>query len=114
VNNKVLTVGGLRAQSGCTTSSSSATKAYLCDTYMPTPVAEDLSYGFAAMSNTTQCCKCFKLLWTNGYAAGKSMIVQTINAGSDLNEGDMAILTPGGGIGKSNEAGCKAQYGTTW
>jgi hypothetical protein len=53
-------------------------------------------------------------LFLSGYAAGKSMIVQSINTGEDLPSNDMAILTPGGGIGNSSATGCTKQYGNTW
>lgn len=96
--------------SGC----SSNGRGFLCDSYAPIPVSADLSYGFAAVNSTDSCCKCYKLLWTSGYAAGKSMIVQAINAGDDLKAGEMAILTPGGGIGNSSATGCQRQYGATW
>jgi len=56
--------------------------AYLCDTYAPIPVSDNLSYGFAIMRNKTQCCKCFELQWRSGSAAaGKKMQVQILNIG---------------------------------
>ena len=93
---------------------------HLCDFFQPIPVAEDLSYGFAVAPGNN-CCKCYDLLWTNGYAAGKRMILQVINwmpdaAANTTNPGrtgDFAILTPGGGSGP-NPTGCTRQYGATW
>lgn len=56
--------------------------AYLCDTYAPVAVSENLSYGFAIMRNKTNCCKCYELQWRSGTpAAGKKMQVQIINIG---------------------------------
>ena len=102
---------GLNTQSGC-----QAGNGYLCDLYAPTPVTDELSYGFATMNGANNCCKCFQLTWRNGAAAGKQMIVQAINGfdlTGDLKSSDMVILSPGGGHGP-NEAGCKKQYGRTW
>jgi hypothetical protein len=96
--------------SGC----SSNGRGFLCDSYSPIPVSADLSYGFVAVNSTDSCCKCYSLLFLSGYAAGKKMIVQAVNAGDDLADNDMAILTPGGGIGESSPTGCTRQYGSTW
>lgn len=102
---------GLNTQSGCASGNG-----YLCDLYSPTPVTEELSYGFAILNGAHNCCKCFQLTWRNGAAAGKQMIVQSINGfdlTGDLKSNDIVILSPGGGHGP-NEAGCKKQYGRTW
>ena len=112
-NKPIATNTGLTAASGCD-AKATGTKSFLCDSFSPVPVSDDLSYGFVATANSANCCRCYKLLFTSGYAAGKSMIVQAVNSGSDLGKNDMAILTPGGGIGNSSDTGCKAQYGTTW
>ncbi len=98
-------------KSGC-----SGGAGFLCDSYSPTPVADDLSYGFAVKGSSGDCCKCFEMTWTSGNATGKRMVVQAINvAGTsgDVGADDIVVLTPGGGVGP-NDAGCRAQYGTTW
>lgn len=109
INNNPL-ANGLNAQSGC-----NAGTGYLCDTYVPTPVSDALSYGFAVMGSGS-CCKCFQVTWWDGNARGKQMIVQAVNqfdVTGDLKKDDIVILTPGGGNGP-NEAGCRNQYGRNW
>ncbi|KAA1473326.1 glycoside hydrolase [Dentipellis sp. KUC8613] len=84
--------------------------AFSCSTYQPIIVSDTLSYGFAGHGNTAtdSCCKCYQFTWTSGAGAGKSMIVQAINAGG-ITETDFDIYTPGGGVGDYNA--CTAQYG---
>ncbi|CAI4218029.1 unnamed protein product [Parascedosporium putredinis] len=84
-----------RIASGCDNGA-----AYMCDSYLPIPVSEDFSYGFAVAPGYN-CCKCYELFWLNGYAAGKRMVVQVVNWMPDEEEGtdagrpgDFAILTP--------------------
>ncbi len=75
-----------------------------------------MSYGFAIMAGVAHCCKCYKLTWTSGAAAGKQMVVQAINAATgtgSVTANDMVILTPGGGVGPHSK-GCEKQYGATW
>ncbi|KAL1898253.1 hypothetical protein Sste5346_003660 [Sporothrix stenoceras] len=111
INNNILGNGPL-AKSGC----DSGGTGYLCDSYAPVPVSNNLSYGFAVMMASNDCCKCYQLTWTSGQAAGKQMIVQAINIGSpsgNVGSNDIVILTPGGGVGP-NSAGCRNQYGTSW
>ena len=89
---------------------------YLCSSYVPVPVEENQSYGFAILTRNDACCKCYELRWTSGAARGKSMVVQAINVaptGGDVKADDVIVLTPGGGVGTSG-GGCKAQYGRTW
>ncbi|KAM7203935.1 glycoside hydrolase [Rhypophila sp. PSN 637] len=111
INNNPL-ANGLSATTGC-----SSGIGYLCDTYVPVPVSDTLSYGFATVGPTASCCKCYQLTWTSGAAKGKQMVVQVINSfGSGTNDvkgNDMVILAPGGGAGP-NEAGCRSQYGRNW
>ncbi len=77
-------------------------------------MTNDLSYGFAVTNGAENCCKCFELLWTDGYGAGKRMQVQAINEGGSTDNGrDFIILTPGGGVGP-NAGGCNSQYGDGW
>ena len=69
------------AQNACFASSGDLS--FSCDKYQPIIVNSTLSYGFAGHGNTATatCCKCYQFTWTSGAAAGKSMIVQAINAG---------------------------------
>jgi hypothetical protein len=71
-------------------------------------ISNTLSYGLAGNWETSNCCKCFQFTWTSGAGAGKSMVVQVINAGG-VNTGDFDIYTPGGGVGDFNA--CSSQYG---
>ena len=111
INNELLSDGST-ATSGCDENG----KAYLCDDYSPKPVSENLSYGFAVLYDNESCCKCYRLTWTDGKAAGKSMIVQSINIFSEtdkisVSRDDIVILTPGGGVWGSG-SGCMSQYGS--
>ena len=74
--------------------------AYSCSTFQPIIVNSTLSYGFAGHGNTATetCCKCYQFTWTSGAGAGKSMIVQAVNAGG-ITDVDFDIYTPGGGVG---------------
>ncbi|OJT07236.1 Tubulin beta chain [Trametes pubescens] len=69
------------AQNACF--ASSGTLSFSCDKYQPIIVNSTFSYGFAGHGNTatSTCCKCYEFTWTSGAGAGKSMIVQAINAG---------------------------------
>ncbi|KAF5387026.1 hypothetical protein D9615_002061 [Tricholomella constricta] len=95
------------AQNACFTQGG---QAFSCSSYQPIIISNTLSYGFAGHGNTATatCCKCYQFMWTSGAAAGKSMIVQAINAGG-ITDTDFDIYTPGGGVGDYN--GCTAQYG---
>ena len=77
----VLAPAAAGAQNACFASSGAL--AFSCDKYQPMIVNATLSYGFAGHGNTATatCCQCFQFTWTSGAAAGKSMIVQAINAG---------------------------------
>ncbi|KAM7206399.1 glycoside hydrolase [Naviculisporaceae sp. PSN 640] len=112
INNNPLR-DGLSATTGCSTGG----VGYLCDTYSPIPVSDNLSYGFAIAGPTSSCCKCYQLTWTSGNARGKQMVVQAINSfgtpTGDLKANDLIILSPGGGSGP-NDAGCRNQYGRIW
>lgn len=95
----------------------------MCHSYVPWAVSDQLSYGFAAVAATGDICgKCYQLQFAgrsfNGGAdpgsaalAGKSMIVQAINIGGDVNSGQFDILTPGGGVGRFNA--CSSQWGVS-
>ncbi|OAA65697.1 Barwin-like endoglucanase [Niveomyces insectorum RCEF 264] len=109
---------GLFATTGCSAGGTS----YLCDSFQPVPVQDDLSYGFAIQISDNQrednpnCCKCYKVDWLSGNAAGKSMIVQIVTpggAGNNITKDDLIILTPGGGLGYFTQ-GCSRQYGNSY
>lgn len=50
-----------------------------------------------------------RLTFTSTSIAGKKMIVQATNTGSDVSEGQFDLVIPGGGVGIFNA--CTAQYG---
>jgi hypothetical protein len=63
-------------QSGCTTGS-----AFTCSNQQPIIINDTLAYGFAAVAISGQaesdwCCSCYKLRFTSGAVAGKTLIVQ--------------------------------------
>ncbi|KAK3987621.1 family 45 putative glycoside hydrolase [Cladorrhinum sp. PSN332] len=112
---------GINANTGCANSNSASPSgaAYLCDTYQPVPVSNDLSYGFAIQVSDNQnadnanCCKCYQVQWLTGAAgqANKTMIVQVVTpggSGGDVKRNDLIILTPGGGLGPLS-TGCPNQ-----
>ncbi|KAF4635254.1 hypothetical protein G7Y89_g2854 [Cudoniella acicularis] len=97
------------ATSGC-----AGGEAYMCSNESPWAVSEDLSYGFAATtikdgSESSWCCACYELTFTSGAVAGKKMIVQATNTGSDLSANQFDISIPGGGVGIFN--GCTNEWG---
>ena len=90
--------------------------AYLCSSYSPHPVSDNLPYAVAITNGTTDCCKCFELTWKDGPVAGKRVQVQIINEGGSYNTDtgrDFVLITPGGGVGP-NAGGCSAQFGGDW
>jgi hypothetical protein len=98
------------AKSGC-----DGGEAFMCTDQQPWAVSENLSYGFAAASiaggsESTWCCACYKLTFTNTAIAGKQMIVQVTNTGGDLGENHFDIQMPGGGLGIFD--GCSSQFNT--
>lgn len=72
--------------------------------------------GGAGNPGNDHCCQCYEAEWLSGAAIERKMVVQVVNVADsagpdgDVNEGDLIILTPGGGVGPSIE-GCQAQYG---
>ena len=87
------------AASGCDGGS-----AYMCSDQSPWAVSDTLAYGFAAVSipggsESSWCCACYELTFTSTAIAGKKMIVQATNTGSDLAEGQFDLAIPGGGVG---------------
>lgn len=94
-------------QSGCAGGS-----AYMCSSQSPWAVSDTLAYGFAAVSSADQdCCQCYQLTFTSTSIAGKVMIVQATNTGSDVGSTQFDLAMPGGGFGIFN--GCSAEWGAT-
>lgn len=86
---------------------------YTCTNQQPWVVNDTLAYGFAAASfqggsETSLCCSCI-LLNFKGQLAGKSMLVQYVNTGSDLHHNHFDIAIPGGGVGIF-PLGCERQW----
>ena len=50
-----------------------------------------------------------RLTFTSTSIAGKKMIVQATNTGSDVGEGQFDLAMPGGGVGQFN--GCDTEWG---
>jgi len=97
-----------RYKSGC-----QGGQAFMCNDQQPWVINDKVAYGFAAAGfnsgNQKQwCCSCQKLQFTSGPVAGKQMIVQVTNTGSDLSNNHFDIQMPGGGVGIFN--GCSAQW----
>nr|ADU33346.1 endo-beta-1,4-glucanase [Leptinotarsa decemlineata] len=98
------------AQSGCVEGG----QAYTCTNQSPYLVNETLAFGFSASSfnggiDTAQCCMCV-LLSFKDQLAGKQMLVQLTNTGSDLGQNHFDIAIPGGGVGIFT-LGCSTQWG---
>ncbi|KAI1840614.1 hypothetical protein JX265_004530 [Neoarthrinium moseri] len=90
--------------------------AFTCSNNSPWAVNDQVAYGFAATaisggSESSWCCACYKLTFTSGPVAGKTMVVQSTNTGGDLGSNQFDILMPGGGVGLFD--GCKAEFGTS-
>ncbi|KAK4626309.1 Endoglucanase [Fulvia fulva] len=97
------------AKSGC-----DGGDAYMCSSQSPWVVSDSLAYGFAAVSapggsESSICCACYELTFTSTSIAGKKMIVQATNTGSDVGEGQFDLAMPGGGVGQFN--GCDTEWG---
>ncbi|MEM9457700.1 MAG: hypothetical protein AAGF11_26210 [Myxococcota bacterium] len=98
-----------------------AGSAYACYSLTPWAVNDNLAYGFAAVPAAGDSCgRCYSLEFTgsshNGGAdpgsaalAGKTMVVQAINIGHDVNGGQFDIMIPGGGVGLFDA--CSHQWG---
>lgn len=57
----------------------------MCSDQSPWIVGTDLAYGFASVSASgSNCCQCYQLTFTSGAVAGKRMIVQATNTGTDV------------------------------
>nr|CCJ09454.1 glycoside hydrolase family 45 protein [Phaedon cochleariae] len=99
------------AQSGCAVGG----VAYSCSNQVAWVINSTLAYGFSAASFTGgidngQCCICV-LLSFKGQLAGKQMLVQVTNTGSDLGKNHFDLAMPGGGVGIFT-LGCSSQWGT--
>lgn len=114
-NNQVLQ--DLNAGSSC-----EGGNAHTCYGLSPYAVSNTLSYGYAATSSGDVCGRCYQLEFTgqsynapgdpgSAALAGKSMIVQAINVGYDVGNGQFDIMIPGGGVGIFN--GCSNQWGVS-
>ncbi|KXS15254.1 glycoside hydrolase family 45 protein [Gonapodya prolifera JEL478] len=91
--------------------------AYTCTDATPWAVNDGLAFGFAAapFPESTECCACYELTFTDGPATGKKMVVQKVNTGGDLGSNQFDLQIPGGGLGIFD--GCSAQFGVdanTW
>ncbi|KAK9415333.1 putative Glycoside hydrolase family 45 protein [Seiridium unicorne] len=90
--------------------------AFTCSDNSPWAVNDQLAYGFAATTisggtESSWCCACYKLTFTSGSVAGKTMVVQSTNTGGDLGSNQFDLLIPGGGVGLYD--GCLVEYGTS-
>ncbi|XP_023029507.2 endoglucanase isoform X1 [Leptinotarsa decemlineata] len=86
--------------------------AYMCTNQQPFVVNSTLAYGYVAASFTGStdyqlCCGCV-LLSFQGQLAGKHLLAQVTDAGSDLVVNQFDIAIPGGGVGIGN--GCTEQW----
>ncbi|OBZ73157.1 putative endoglucanase type K [Grifola frondosa] len=102
-NGPAAAVRKMRASRALATSRSRARPTSRSSSIVPFPTASQ-----ARKHCHGNCCMCYEFTWTSGAAAGKSMIVQAINAGG-ITDVDFDIYTPGGGVGDYNA--CTAQYG---
>lgn len=94
----------------------------MCYGLTPWAVSSTLAYGYAATpTGTNSCGKCYEVQFTGagnngndpGSTAlkGKTMIVQSINVGGDVNQNQFDIMVPGGGVGSFNA--CASQWGVS-
>jgi hypothetical protein len=110
--------GNYDAQSAC-----NGGDAYMCHDLAPWAENDQVAYGFAAVRNQDNICgRCYQVLFTGpgpsapGDAgsqaiAGKTMFVQIINVGNDVEAGQFDLLIPGGGVGAFNA--CSSQWGVS-
>ena len=96
--------------------------AHQCYGLVPYAVSDTLAYGYAATSSGDVCGRCFQLQFTgksynssgdpgSAALAGKTMIVQAVNIGGDVANGQVDLLVPGGGVGAFNA--CSDQWGVS-
>jgi hypothetical protein len=96
--------------------------AHTCYDLRPWAVGDRFAYGFAAVSvRGADCGRCYQIDFTGeSYnfpenpgataLARKTMIVQSINIGSDVDQYQFDLLIPGGGVGLFDA--CTNQWGT--
>ncbi len=95
--------------------------AYMCQNFGPWAVSNTLAYGFAAVSKSDYCGRCYQLQFTGGShnattdagsqsLSTKTLIVQAINNGG-VGSDQFDILIPGGGVGDFDA--CSSQWGVT-
>jgi hypothetical protein len=113
-------IGSADAQSAC-----NGGNAYQCHNLVPWAVNDQLAYGYSAVPASQQsdiCGKCFELQFMgkthnsepdpgSTALAGKRMIVQAVNIGSDVANGQFDLLVPGRGVGMFDA--CSSQWGVS-
>ncbi|CAG9856910.1 unnamed protein product [Phyllotreta striolata] len=97
------------AQSGC----QQGGVAYTCNNQQPRTVNSSLAFAFVAASfaggtDYDDCCICLVMDF-KGELAGKRLITQVTNTGTELKENHFDILMPGGGVGFF-QLGCETQW----
>lgn len=94
-----------------------AGKSYMCNNQQPWVVNSSLSFGFAAAfivggNESTVCCSCYELTFTDTAAKGLKFVVQILNTGDDpgldKTKNHFDLQMPGGGVGQYN--GCTTQW----
>ncbi|MFO7177172.1 MAG: endoglucanase [Pseudomonadota bacterium] len=97
--------------------------AFMCHSLAPWAVSNNISFGYIATSAHQDICgRCFQIQFTgSGHhnpgdpgsqsLNGKTMLVQAINVGNDVDHTQFDLLIPGGGVGKFNA--CSQQWGTS-
>jgi hypothetical protein len=96
--------------------------AYMCYDFAPWSVSSTIAYGYAATpTGNDSCGRCYAIQFTgtghNGDDAGsvalkgKTLIVQTVNVGGDVSQGQFDLMIPGGGVGMFNA--CSSQWGVS-
>lgn len=84
--------------------------AHTCHQLIPFTMSETVAYGWAATQSGDICGRCYQIDFTgeshnspndpgSKALANKSMIVQALNIGGDVANGQFDILIPGGGVG---------------
>ncbi|KAI8132779.1 hypothetical protein DS838_001875 [Geotrichum bryndzae] len=103
------TISDVNDQSGCNGGDS-----YMCSNQQPFALNSTLAFGFVAASmvgygESNMCCTCVLLTFNDGPVAGKQMVAQVTNTGSDLSSNHFDIAMPGGGFGIFSQ-GCPNQW----
>jgi hypothetical protein len=113
-------IGSADAQSAC-----NGGNAHQCHNLVPWAVNDQLAYGYSAVPASQQsdiCGKCFELQFMgqthnsepdpgSTALAGKRLIVQAVNIGSDVANGQFDLLVPGRGVGMFDA--CSSQWGVS-